>query len=542
MGAGGVFASKLGRVVEALRLAVLRVLVPLGVITIAACGGGQSASPPVPLPVISDFSATKTTVALGADSELKWSTSQADKVTLDNVVVTAQSIDVRPQTTTTYVLTASNSAGQVSASVTVTVGPPLGLVAAPAMKVAREVIVSDPQNIGAPQIDLKFYGDLDARGAASGYQVQFTLSDGEWLLGAHPERALRVENGVTGVVASQMRSVSPSLDNFAYSVDAVGLSADRRTVFFTIKNHQMGSDVAWLQKPLLTLNASKNTINGVAGVDVSTDALRITGLKGLTRYDDPQTADVCVASKKLKVAFQTFVALTAPSSLASPVNATADEHQRSHAVTSIDLVDFVTNIKLAIDPPATSIRTAANRLGFVQPTPGNASYVDANTAMLGKLSLLQNALGRDIGTQFAYHLAGNSEGQGLAPQTVAVLSNGRVEASAFTARITAANGVAVGSTVYLSGAANCASAIAGTELLVNSGNAQGPLDLTIPTEGLASSFGPYGTQPVYVCYRVPANTAVPATDIATKVILSKAAGNELGEQANVCSGRLTSVE
>lgn len=545
MGAAGVFASS-----TRLAWAVLDRLGARGLVSVVcavgvvACGGGsgESTTPPVAKPVITKFSASRSNVTVGGYSYLSWSTSNATQVTLNNVVVTTQLMSVQPLTTTTYVLIASNSGGSVSESVTVAVGAYSGLVAKPALQVARETLVSDQQTIAAPPVSLRFYSDIDTRGSGGGrFQVQFTLNEGTWVLGAHPERALRLENAVTGVVGNQGR-IEEVVRNFGYWVPKVGLSADGRTVFFNVDGHQ-DAFYGLLENSLLSLNLSKNTINGVADVDVSADALRIAGLKKLTTYGDSSAVDTCAASKKLKLAFQHFVAVSSPDLLAmAGVNGTSDEHERPLSVLSIDLVDFVTNIKLAIDPPAASVRAGSNRIGFVQSTPSNASFIDANTALLGKLNLTQNAQGLDIGMQAPYLLAGNADGAGLVPQTVASLSNGRVEASAFTARLTATNGLAVGSTVFLSGAANCAAAITGTEQLVDNSNAKGPLDLTIPTTGLVSSFGSDGARPVYVCYRVPANTVVPATDIATTVTLSKATGDLLGEQANTCAGRLTSVE
>lgn len=73
-------------------------------------------------PVINSFTASPSSINLGASSTLSWSVSYATQITIDNGIggVSASgSTTVNPTETTTYTLTASNSAGQVSRSVTV---------------------------------------------------------------------------------------------------------------------------------------------------------------------------------------------------------------------------------------------------------------------------------------------------------------------------------------------------------------------------------------------------------------------------------------
>lgn len=73
-------------------------------------------------PVISSFTASSTAIYLGESSILSWSVSNATQITIDNgigAVSASGSITVSPVETTTYTLTASNSAGQASRSVTV---------------------------------------------------------------------------------------------------------------------------------------------------------------------------------------------------------------------------------------------------------------------------------------------------------------------------------------------------------------------------------------------------------------------------------------
>ncbi len=69
------------------------------------------------------FTASPTTITAGSSSTLSWTTSGATSVSIDQGigVVTGTSVIVSPTATTTYTLTATNSVGSVTKSVTVTV-------------------------------------------------------------------------------------------------------------------------------------------------------------------------------------------------------------------------------------------------------------------------------------------------------------------------------------------------------------------------------------------------------------------------------------
>src|SRR5262249_33463649 len=75
-------------------------------------------------PVILSFTATPASVAPGAASTLSWSVNGGTSVSIDKGVGDVSGLNskaVLPSQTTTYVLTASNSAGSVTAQSTVTV-------------------------------------------------------------------------------------------------------------------------------------------------------------------------------------------------------------------------------------------------------------------------------------------------------------------------------------------------------------------------------------------------------------------------------------
>jgi uncharacterized protein (TIGR03437 family) len=77
-------------------------------------------------PVISNFTASPPTIQAGQSSTLSWSVTNATSISIDNGIgtVTGSSRVVSPGSTTTYVLTASSSAGSVTASTTTTVAAP----------------------------------------------------------------------------------------------------------------------------------------------------------------------------------------------------------------------------------------------------------------------------------------------------------------------------------------------------------------------------------------------------------------------------------
>ena len=130
------------------------VLVVLGLsLLLSACSSGESGGTK---PVIESFTAVPTTINRGGTSILTWDVSGATALTIDNSVgtVTGQaSKEVSPATTTTYTLTASNSAGNVSSTATVTVNGSQACtdpVAIPDTKLQQAV----RDALGKPSVDL----------------------------------------------------------------------------------------------------------------------------------------------------------------------------------------------------------------------------------------------------------------------------------------------------------------------------------------------------------------------------------------------------
>jgi hypothetical protein len=98
----------------------------LTVLLSSCSGGGTATQPPPPsLPVISSFTATPASIALGQSTTLAWQVSDATSVQLSNVLGTlptsSSSVVLVPAASTTYTLTAANSAGSVQKTTNVTV-------------------------------------------------------------------------------------------------------------------------------------------------------------------------------------------------------------------------------------------------------------------------------------------------------------------------------------------------------------------------------------------------------------------------------------
>ncbi|MGE5571000.1 MAG: PKD domain-containing protein [Rhodospirillales bacterium] len=113
---------------------------------------------PVPgqLPVVAAFTANPPQIPAGGASTLSWQTQNADQVTISGIgpVATSGSASVSPAQTTTYTLIATNSAGQTTAVVTVTVTSPqpariLSFTGTPTTITAGETVLLSWQTEGA---------------------------------------------------------------------------------------------------------------------------------------------------------------------------------------------------------------------------------------------------------------------------------------------------------------------------------------------------------------------------------------------------------
>jgi hypothetical protein len=81
---------------------------------------------PASIPQVVVFTASPQTISAGQSSQLCWQVNGATSISISNGVGSNLQANacqtISPQTTTTYVLTATNATGQIQASVTVNVG------------------------------------------------------------------------------------------------------------------------------------------------------------------------------------------------------------------------------------------------------------------------------------------------------------------------------------------------------------------------------------------------------------------------------------
>jgi hypothetical protein len=129
----------------------------------------QGSAPVVQPPAILSFSATPATVAPGQSATLAWSVNAAGSITIDNGigdVTSATSRSVTPGATTTYTLTATNSAGTVTSRVTVTVstGSPVD-TQPPSTPTLTSATATGPN-----EVDLAWLPSVD-NVAVVGYQI-----------------------------------------------------------------------------------------------------------------------------------------------------------------------------------------------------------------------------------------------------------------------------------------------------------------------------------------------------------------------------------
>jgi uncharacterized protein YkwD len=132
----------------------------------------DSGTPPGPGPtgpVISSFTVNPSTITAGQTATLSWSVSGATAINIDNGigdVSTLTSKTISPAQTTTYRLTATNSGGSVSATVTVTVnaGP------APDTQPPTTPVLNSAIARSQTQVDLAWTASSDNT-AVAGYQI-----------------------------------------------------------------------------------------------------------------------------------------------------------------------------------------------------------------------------------------------------------------------------------------------------------------------------------------------------------------------------------
>ena len=219
-------------------------------------GSGGS---PTPVPTISSFTASPTSITSGNSSTLSWSVSGATSLSINQGVgtVTGSSRSVSPTATTTYALTATNSSGSSTATATVivtspsdTTSPTVSLTApANAATVAGSgvaVTATATDNVGVAGVQFKIDGvNLSAEDTVSPYQVTWdstTTSNGAHTLTAVARDAVGNNTTSTGVNVTvnnsvpvtqvDIPSISPNGGSFASSQLVVLSTATAGTAIY----------------------------------------------------------------------------------------------------------------------------------------------------------------------------------------------------------------------------------------------------------------------------------------------------------------------
>jgi len=166
--------------------------------TITATNGSGSANDTATVtvgnqPVINSFGASPTSIVEGGSSTLSWNISGATSAVIDHnvgdVSSSSGSRSVSPTVTTTYVLTASNSSGSVTDSITVSVG-----------NVPTVSLTADPSNINEGSSTILTWNTTNATSAY-------------------------INQGIGSVSLNGSRSVSPTVTT-TYTITASNNSGD----------------------------------------------------------------------------------------------------------------------------------------------------------------------------------------------------------------------------------------------------------------------------------------------------------------------------
>jgi hypothetical protein len=427
--------------------------------------------------------------------------------------------------------------------------------------VAREVIPDNALAINAPAISYRFISDIDARSQDRTHQVQFILEEGTFVDGIDFRTAFSITSNTpanNSVLTQTTDGLEPTSDNpvavpaYAndrawYTVDAIGLSTDKKIAFVTFTIKQSPA-FGLVNQPLVTLNASTNRL-AAGGVLTNQAAASAPGV-----YDTPVVAtnkakldglydvvgDVtasCGEIKDLYLNIKDFVNPTAGAGvLANESTATEGEHvQPGHSDRKV-LISFPTNLKLTFTPSNGDAKLAAGSATFAGTGTGTIpSFVSSTLINLGRLRVSQSGYGYDIDLTNQYLLSG------LVTASTAISGNtGKPELEKLRVVVSATDGFSEDGKLHLDTGANCStSTVAGASANITAANKNGPitLDGTAPAAALSTTGGP-----VYVCYTVSGTDDIPPSSFSAVGTLVKASNadttNLFREQNNVCDGSL----
>jgi hypothetical protein len=437
-----------------------------------------------------------------------------------------------------------------------------GNINAGTIGLAREVIVSDVDAQQAPRISYRFQGDLNI---SQTFQVQFTVNKGTWQIAAGLTQPQ--QQAVFGIQENLFASIINPAD---YTVVAYGVDAAGTTLWATLSMRNanfLTTGTTQIITPSIVLN------NSPASSAVSATLKGLLTASGGPLPRDQSGAACVPPPTEVTVRFRHFVGLANPSAIAAATtNGTEDESVRNASNNGpVPYINFPTNLRVNVTANATP---AAPGLPLTTIAPSGAipfslfqngltgpNAVVGGAVNLGRVTVSQVSSGRDLNSGApVYALPGygtlpNPPQTPAGPLTAVAVATigsapadlGNVETDSTvgaTVVVTASEGYAAGSSVYLSNLANCSTAIAGTTVLSSTAVSNA---LTIATTG--AIFDTIGvaqsttltTNPVHVCYQVPGTSTIPGSAFSAVASLIKAPDATaplVNEQDNVCRGPL----
>lgn len=453
-----------------------------------------------------------------------------------------------------------------------------GQITSSSIAIAREAISSDQHVITAPLLSYRFIGDVDARGQEQRFQVQFTLSAGEWdRLPA--KEAFQITDSVNNEVQTQYLTVADTtaatVSAASYRVDHVGTSVDKKTLFVTFKVNQ--SSTALIRQPLISVNVRSNSFDdGAYTADNVTNAQRGTLTKLFTTVVQSLVKDfdekgICQDQKKMSVSVKHYKNLSAPADLANDTNAFPDEHTRSGATNQGEFIVFPTNVLIQVDKTGITndiIIAPGGNMTFAKndsttPALGTPmhSYVTPTIALLGWFNLKQNNdTGLDAGLYGGYHynisgfpttepVAGLGQLTGVRGIDTAAWKHGYLEVHHTDVKVKSSSGFVAGGRLFLHQSEQCGE-VGGVELgTIATNSTDKEITVSIPATSINAAYGDAawvaadpnniaGRRPVYLCYEVPGTAQIPSSGFSGIVQLVKATDNthEFEEQDNICKG------
>ena len=257
----------------------------------AGNSSAQSASvqvtTPPSAPSITSFTAIPGAIIAGQTATLAWATSNATSLTINNGVGTVTSLTstvARPAASTTYILTASNSTGSVTAQATVAVSSDTVPPSVPTLNAAA---------VSASQINLNWAASTDNVGVA-GYKIYRNgASLAQTAATAYSDTGLTTNTTYTYTVSAFDAAGNTSAQSAPASATTSGSDNQNPTVSITSPGNNQAVAGTWT----VTANAADNV--GVAGVQFTLD--------GATLGAETSTAPYSTAWNTMQVADGTHV-------------------------------------------------------------------------------------------------------------------------------------------------------------------------------------------------------------------------------------------